>query len=116
MKFEVDPCKASAKPFIVTWALLLALGAVSFGSAFLRLGRFGPAIQFGTAGLQVAAVFILFMRLKGPPSLKWIFAGTGFFWLLFLFGLAMTDYSNRRGWPAQASPEPPPPAHYSGMR
>jgi cytochrome c oxidase subunit IV len=40
------------------------------------------------------------MRLKAPPSLKWIFAGGGFFWLLFLYGLSMTDYATRRGWPS----------------
>jgi hypothetical protein len=35
------------------------------------------------------------MRLKGPPSSRWIFAGGGFFWLLFLYGLSMTDYATR---------------------
>jgi len=38
------------------------------------------------------------LRLKGSPSLKWIFAASGFL-LLFLYGLSMTDFSNRRGWP-----------------
>jgi hypothetical protein len=42
---------------------------------------------------------VLFMRLRGPPSLKWLFAGAGFFWLLFLYGLSMTDYATRHGWP-----------------
>jgi hypothetical protein len=32
-------------------------------------------------------------------SLKWVFAGAGFFWLLFLYGLSMTDYADRQGWP-----------------
>jgi hypothetical protein len=40
------------------------------------------------------------MRLKGPPSLKWVFAITGFLWLSFLYGLSMTDYADRRGWPS----------------
>jgi hypothetical protein len=39
------------------------------------------------------------MRLKGPPSLKWVFAISGFLWLSFLYGLSMTDYADRRGWP-----------------
>jgi caa(3)-type oxidase subunit IV len=56
-------------------------------------------VQFGIAATQTAIVFILFMRLKGPPSLKWLFAGAGFFWLLFLYGFSMTDYATRRGWP-----------------
>jgi hypothetical protein len=47
------------------------------------------------------------MRLKGPASLKWVFAFSGFFWLVFLFGLSMTDYSNRRGWPPIYIPSGP---------
>ena len=57
---------------------------------------YAPIIQFGIAATQAAIIFVLFMRLKGPPSLKWIFAGGGFFWLLFLYGLSMTDYATRQ--------------------
>jgi cytochrome c oxidase subunit IV len=99
VRFEVEPKKAGAAPFVAAWALLLVLAGLSLGSAYLGLGRWAPVIEFGIAGLQAAAVFVLFMRLKGPPSLKWIFAGAGFFWLLFLYGLSMTDYATRRGLP-----------------
>ena len=99
MTIEVDPRRARPFPFVVAWALLLLLFGVSLWTAFLGLGLWAPIIQFGIAAIQVATVFILFMRLKGPPSLKWLFAVSGFFWLLFLYGLTMTDYSNRKGWP-----------------
>lgn len=99
MTIEVDPRRARPLPFVVAWALLLLLFGVSLWTAFLGLGLWAPIIQFGIAAIQVATVFILFMRLKGPPSLKWLFAVSGFFWLLFLYGLTMTDYSNRKGWP-----------------
>jgi caa(3)-type oxidase subunit IV len=69
-------------------------------------------VQFGITAMQTALVFVLFMRLKGPPSLKWLFAVSGFFWLLFLYGLSMTDYSNRQDWPStQMSSGPRPEAH-----
>lgn len=85
--------------FIVAWLVLLLLTGVSIGTAFLGLRLYAAVIQFGIAATQAAILFILFMRLKGPPSLKWVFAGSGFFWLLFLYGLSMTDYATRRGWP-----------------
>jgi caa(3)-type oxidase subunit IV len=85
--------------FVITWLLLLVLTAISIWSAFLGLGLYAPVIEFGIAATQAAILFILFMRLKGPPSLKWVFAGSGFFWLMFLYGLSMTDYATRRGWP-----------------
>jgi len=100
---EVDPRRARTLPFVIAWAVLLALAGVSVATAFLRIGYWQPTIQFGIAAVQAAAVFILFMRLKGPASVRWVFALSGFFWLLFLFGLSMTDYSNRRGWPPDSA-------------
>jgi len=97
----VDPKEAASLPFVIAWLALLLLAAASFGIAFAPIGVFAPVAQFVIAAAQAAAIFILFMRLKGPPSLKWVFAGGGFFWLMFLFGLSMTDYATRRGWPWQ---------------
>lgn len=90
---------ASLLLYIVAWLVLLLLTGLSLLSAYLGLGVPAPIVEFGIAATQVAIVFILFMRLKGRPSLKWLFAGAGFFWLLYLYGLSMTDYATRRGWP-----------------
>jgi caa(3)-type oxidase subunit IV len=96
---EVNPRRARALPFVIAWLIMLALAGVSFWTAFLGLGIFAPMVQFGIAAVQTAILFILFMRLKGPPSLKWVFAFSGFFWLSFLYGLSMTDYVDRQSWP-----------------
>jgi cytochrome c oxidase subunit IV len=85
--------------YVIAWLVLLVLTGISIGTAFLGLGMYAPVIEFGIAATQAAIIFILFMRLKGPPSLKWIFAGGSFLWLLFLYGLSMTDYATRHGWP-----------------
>ena len=87
--------------YVIAWLALLALLGLGIASAFLPLGVTMPAIQFGIAATQAAIVFILFMRLKGPASLTWIFAAAGFFWLALLFGLSLTDYATRTGFPAQ---------------
>ena len=86
--------------YVAAWLVLMLLTGISVLTAFLGIGVYAPAIQYGIAATQAAIVFILFMRLKGPPSLKWIFAGSGFFWLMILYGLSMTDYASRRGWPS----------------
>ncbi len=99
MTFEVAPRRATPLPFVVAWVAVIVLGGVSLGTAFLGIGIWAPIVQFGITFIQTAIVYIVFMRLKGPPTLKWIFAVSGFFWLLFLYGITMTDYSNRRGWP-----------------
>jgi cytochrome c oxidase subunit IV len=101
---QTDPKRARALPFVVSWALLLLLAGVSLLTAFLGMGVWAPMVQFGLAALQTMILYILFMHLKGSPSLKWVFAVTGFVWLLFLYGLSMTDYADRRGWPQIYSP------------
>lgn len=95
---EIHPKHARALPFVVAWLVMLVLAGLSFLTAFLGV-PWAPVVQFAIAALQTSLLFILFMRLKGPPSLKWVFAISGFLWLSFLYGLSMTDYSNRRGWP-----------------
>ena len=97
---KIEASEARPLPFVLAWLALLLLAGASIGSAFLHLGTFAPVAQFGIAAIQAVIVFILFMRLKGPPSLKWLFAGAGFFWLLLLFGLSTADYASRQGWPA----------------
>ena len=85
--------------YVIGWLVLLLLTGASLVSAYLHLGAFGPIVEFGIAGTQAAIIFILFMRLRTQSPLNWLFAGAGFFWLLFLYGLGMTDYATRRGWP-----------------
>lgn len=86
-------------PYVIGWLVLLLLLGLGVLSAYLDIGIFHPLINFGIAFTQAAIVFAIFMRLRGRPSLKWVFAGAGFFWLTFLFGLGTVDYVTRTGWP-----------------
>ena len=96
---NVEAKEARALPFIIAWFILVVLVGLSIFSAFEKLTIWAPILEFSIAACQALVIFVLFMRLKGHPSLKWVFAGVGFFWLLFLFGFSMTDYATRRGWP-----------------
>jgi cytochrome c oxidase subunit 4 len=112
---EIDARRAGALPFVVAWIVILLTAGISAWTAFVGLGIWAPVIQFGIALFQTSLLFVLFMRLKGSPSLKWVFAVSGFFWLLFLYGLSMTDYSNRQGWPlTQAASGQQPESHRAG--
>jgi caa(3)-type oxidase subunit IV len=100
MKGKADAeARGAALSVVIAWLVLLLLTGLSILSAYLHLGIYGPMVEFGIAATQAAIIFVLFMRLKGPPSLNWLFAGAGFFWLLFLYALSATDYATRRGWP-----------------
>lgn len=88
-------------PYIVAWLVLMLLLGLSVLSAYLNIGIFHPIVNFGIAATQAAIVFVMFMRLRGRPSIKWIFAAAGFFWLMFLYGLSTVDYATRTGFPTQ---------------
>lgn len=96
---DVDPKTARPLPFVIAWLAMIVLVGVSMWTAFLDMGIWAPMVEFGIAAVQAATLFILFMRLKGPPSLKWMYAGSGFLWLAFLFGYSFLDYATRTGWP-----------------
>lgn len=85
--------------YVIAWVVLLLLLGASIGSAYLPLGSFHPLANFAIAAIQAAIVFAVFMRLRDPPAIKRVFAGAGFFWLLFLFGIGAIDYLTRAGFP-----------------
>ncbi|MGH8326777.1 MAG: cytochrome C oxidase subunit IV family protein, partial [Steroidobacteraceae bacterium] len=86
-------------PYLIGWGVLLALLGLSVLSAYAPIGAFHPVVNFGIAATQAAIVFLIFMKLRGRPSLTWLFAGAGFFWLFFLFGISAVDYFTRSGYP-----------------
>jgi caa(3)-type oxidase subunit IV len=86
-------------PYLIAWLVLLVLLGLSALSACLPLGQLHPLVNFSIAFVQAAIVFAVFMRLREPPAIKRVFAGAGFFWLLFLFGLGVIDYLTRAGFP-----------------
>lgn len=101
---HVEAKRATSLPFVIAWLVMLVLLGVSAWTAFLGLGIWAPVVEFGIAAIQTALLFVLFMRLKASSSLVWVFAVSGFFWLLFLYGLTMTDYADRKGWPPPYKP------------
>lgn len=88
-------------PRRIVWAALalFALLAMTLGFSFVPLGSMNLVIALTIAWTKGLIVAFVFMQLARGPSLKWLFAGTGFFWLMFLFGLTMIDYVTRNGWP-----------------
>jgi cytochrome c oxidase subunit 4 len=81
------------------WLALMALLLTTFGFAYVPLGAGNLAVALTIATAKGGLVAAVFMKLAGRPSLRWVFAGAGLFWLSFLFGLSMTDYTTRTGWP-----------------
>lgn len=84
---------------LVAWAVLVALLGINVLLAYLPIGTAHDFVPIAIAVTQAFIIMTIFMKLRGRPSLKWIFAGAGFFWLMILLGLSSTDYVTRAAWP-----------------
>jgi cytochrome c oxidase subunit 4 len=49
------------------------------------------------ASIKAMLVILFFMHVRWSTRLTWVVVASGFFWLLIMFGLTMTDYVSR-GW------------------
>jgi cytochrome c oxidase subunit 4 len=83
-----------------SWFALLVLLTATLGLAYVPLGSANVVVALAIGAVKAVIVALVFMELARGLSLRWIFAGAGLLWLLVLFGLSLTDYATRRGWPA----------------
>jgi cytochrome c oxidase subunit 4 len=65
--------------------------------ARMDLGPFNNVVMLGVACTKATLVILYFMHVRWSSRLTWVVAGAGFFWLLILFGITMSDYMTR-GW------------------
>ena len=88
--------------YFKVFAALMILLFITVGAALLDFGHYGP--QFAWMNIVVAMIiavikamliFVFFMHLKWSTKLVWLFAGSGFLWLIVLFTLGLADYFTR---------------------
>lgn len=79
----------------MVWLGLLALFAVTSGSAYLPLGVFNIAVNLFIAAVMIVLLAIFLMDLRRSSALLRLLAGAGLFWSIFMFALTFTDYLSR---------------------
>jgi cytochrome c oxidase subunit 4 len=85
----------SIRSYVFVWIALLALLAITCGSAFLPLGRFNIVINFGVAVAKALLVILVFMHLRSATTMVRIVAIIGIFMLGILVVLSLTDFTVR---------------------
>ena len=83
--------------YYAVFAALIVGTALTVGVAFIDLGPLNNILMLGIAITKALLVILFFMHVRWASRLTWVVAASGFFWLLILFGLTMTDYLSR-GW------------------
>jgi cytochrome c oxidase subunit 4 len=83
--------------YLAVFVALLVLTAVTVAVSYLDLGPFSTVVALTIATTKALLVLVFFMHLKESPSLVWLAAAGGFFWLGILIVLVMSDVMTR-GW------------------
>jgi len=80
---------------LLAWIALVALGAVSLGSAYLPLGAGNVAVNLLIAVVMAIVLAVFLMDLQNAKTLIRVVAVTGVFWMIFMFVLTFSDYLSR---------------------
>jgi cytochrome c oxidase subunit IV len=83
--------------YYAIFATLLVLTGITVGVAFINLGPFNFPVAISIAIIKATLVVLFFMHVKYSSRLTKLIIGTGFFFLMVLFTLTLTDYLSR-GW------------------
>ncbi len=82
--------------YFVFLALIVGTG-LTVAAAKVNMGPLNNIVMLTIACTKATLVILFFMHVRWSSRLTWVVAMSGFFWLLILFGLGMSDYMTR-GW------------------
>ena len=85
----------SPKVYAVIFALLLCFTALTVFASYLELGSFNTVIALAIAIIKATLVILFFMHVRYSSRLTKLTVASGFFLLIVLFSLTLTDYISR---------------------
>jgi cytochrome c oxidase subunit 4 len=91
------------RTYMLVFIALMVLLVLTVGVAFVDMGPFSLVAALLIASIKGLLIMLYFMHVKYSNKLVWLFAGSGFIWLLILIGLAASDYISRY-WIGQLGP------------
>jgi cytochrome c oxidase subunit IV len=90
---------ASKHTYYRVWGILIALLLITAGVSYLDLGPLNIVVSLTIAVGKALLIMLFFMHVRDSRRLIWIFVGLGFFWLVILLSLTMSDYLTRSWLP-----------------
>jgi cytochrome c oxidase subunit 4 len=89
--------------YYAIFSALMVLTAITVAVAFVNLGPFNFPVAISIAIIKATLVILFFMHVKYSSRLTKLIIGTGFFFLVVLFTLTLSDYLTR-GWSTAIAP------------
>ena len=76
--------------------IALVIGTIlTWRVAFIDLGIFNPVIALAIACTKATLVVLFFMHVRYSSKLTKLTVAAGFFWLMLLISLSLSDYLTR---------------------
>ena len=83
--------------YYTIFAALMVLTGVTVAVAFVNLGALNFTVAISIAIFKASLMVLFFMHAKYSSKLTKLIIASGFFFLIVLFALTLTDYVSR-GW------------------
>lgn len=79
--------------YLRSFAALVALLVLTIGASYVPLGTgFSSALAFTIALVKAVIVVLYFMHVRYGTRLVWLWSAVGFFWLIIMFVITLSDY------------------------
>ncbi len=88
---------ASLKLYYAVFAALIIGTVLTYLAALVDFGFMNNIVMLTIACTKALLVILFFMHVRWSSRLTWVVAAAGFFWLLIMFSITMSDYMSR-GW------------------
>jgi len=88
---------ASTRLYIFVFLALLVGTGLTYAAALVDFGYANNIVMLTIALTKAGLVILFFMGVRWSTKLTWLVALSGFFFLLIMFGITMSDYLSR-GW------------------
>jgi cytochrome c oxidase subunit IV len=83
--------------YLSVFLALMAGTGLTVLVAFYDLGVMNNIVMLTIACVKALLVVLFFMHVRWSTRLTWLVVASGFFWLLIMFAITMSDYMTR-GW------------------
>jgi cytochrome c oxidase subunit 4 len=88
---------ASTKLYYSVFIALIVGTVLTYLAALVDFGFMNNVVMLTIAVAKALLVILFFMGVRWSSRLTWVVAGSGFFFLLIMFSITMSDYLTR-GW------------------
>ena len=83
------------KLYVLIFSLLAFFTCATWAIAFADLGIFNPIVALAIACTKAVLVILFFMHVRYSDRLTMVTVAAGFFWLMILISLSLSDYLSR---------------------